>query len=372
VSPRASTRTAGERELPPIRRLVVKIGSSSLTAADGGLDEAQVSRLASEVSRVHRKGVLTVLVSSGAIAAGLSPLGLKRRPTDIPSLQAVASVGQGVLMHSYQRAFARRRVKVGQVLLTQDDFIRRKGYVNANAALARLLALGVVPIVNENDTVAVDEIRFGDNDRLAALVANLVHAELLVILSDVDGVHAQDPSRGRSQILDRIDDPSSIGVMKRRAGSHVGSGGMASKMEAAKIASASGVGVVIANARREGVLASILAGEPVGTYVPARRGRGPSRKLWIAFTQTPRGVVVVDAGAKKALVDGGRSLLPAGVVSHRGAFALGDAIEVAGPDGVVFAKGLVNYASDEMDGVRGRSIREGGREIIHRDSLVIL
>ena len=360
------------RDVPAVRRLVVKIGSSSLTGPDGGLDEAQVARLASEVVRVHRKGVACVLVSSGAIAAGITPLGLKRRPTDIPSLQAAASVGQGVLMHAYQRAFARRRVKVGQVLLTQDDFVRRKGYVNANAALQRLLALGVVPIVNENDTVAVDEIRFGDNDRLAALVANLIHAELLVILSDVDGVHVSDPARGRSSVLERIDDLSSIGDVRRGAGSQIGSGGMASKIEAARIATSSGVGVVVANARGDGVLSAILAGEAIGTYIPALRGRGRSRKLWIAFAQSPRGVVVVDAGAKKALVEGGKSLLPAGVVEHRGAFALGDAVEVAGPDGVVFAKGLVNYAADEMDGVRGKSIREGGREIIHRDSLVIL
>jgi len=367
VSPRGSG-GADRRDLSGVRRLVVKVGSSSLTAPAGGLDEAQVNSLAAEVSRIHRKGVSCVLVSSGAIAAGLVPLGLKRRPTDIPTLQAAASVGQGALMHAYQRAFARRRVKVGQVLLTQDDFVRRKGYVNANAALSRLLALGVVPIVNENDTVAVDEIRFGDNDRLAALVANLVHAELLVILSDIDGVYGGESAR----VLERIDDLSSVGPLKKRTGSHVGSGGIASKIEAARIATSSGVGVVIGNARTEGVLSAVLAGEPVGTYVPARRGRGPSRKLWIAFAQSPRGVIVVDAGAKRALIEGGKSLLPAGVVEHRGSFALGDAVEVAGPDGVVFAKGLINYAAEEIDGVRGRSIRSGGREIIHRDSLVIL
>jgi len=311
-----------------------------------------------------------VLVSSGAIAAGLDPLGMRRRPTDIPSLQAAASVGQGILMHAYQRAFARRKVKVGQVLLTQDDFIRRKGYVNARAALTRLLALGVVPIVNENDTVAVDEIRFGDNDRLAALVANLVHADLLVILSDVEGVY--DPARGARFVMERIDNLSALSGLATKAGSHIGSGGIASKIEAAKIATASGVAMVVANARRPGVLAGVLAGEPIGTYVPVRRGRGPSRKLWIAFAQSPRGTIVVDDGARRALVDGGKSLLPAGVVDHRGRFAIGDAVEVATPDGVVFARGLVNYASDEIEGVRGRSIREGGREIIHRDSLVIL
>ena len=369
---RPARKRAGGRDLPPVRRLVVKVGSSSLAAKDGGLDEAQVSRLAAELAKAHRSGIKCVLVSSGAIAAGLSPLGLKRKPTDIPTLQAAASVGQGALMHAYQRAFARRRVKVGQVLLTQDDFIRRKGYVNANAALTRLLALGVVPIVNENDTVAVDEIRFGDNDRLAALVANLVHADLLVILSDVDGIHAQDPARGGSGVIERIDDLASLGAVRARAGTHIGSGGMASKVEAAKIASASGVAVVVANARHEGVVADVLRGEPVGTFIPARRARGASRKLWIAFAQSPRGVIVVDAGAKRALVDGGKSLLPAGVVGHRGRFALGDAVEVAGPDDAVFARGLVNYAADELDGVRGSSIREGGREVIHRDSLVIL
>jgi glutamate 5-kinase len=360
------------RDLPEVRRLVVKVGSSSLTAPGGGLDRAQVGRLAAEVARARRAGVACVVVSSGAIAAGLEPLGLRRRPSDMPTLQAAASVGQGLLMQAWRQAFARRGVTVGQVLLTQDDFVRRKGYVNAHAALGRLLALGVVPIVNENDTVAVEEIRFGDNDRLAALVANLVRADLLVILSDVDGVHAADPARGRSHVLERIDDPSSLAGLASRAGSHVGSGGIASKVEAARIASSSGVGVVIANARRAGVLGAILAGEPVGTYVPPRRTRRPSRKLWIAFARAARGTILVDAGAKEALVAGGRSLLPAGVVGHRGRFAIGDAVEVAGPDGVVFAKGLVNYSSDEIEGVRGRSIRDGGREVIHRDSLVIL
>ena len=183
------------RALPAVRRLVVKVGSTGLTQAGGRLDDTQVRALAGEIATVRRKGVQVVLVSSGAIAAGLDPLALKRRPGDIPSLQAAASVGQGILMHAYQRAFARRRVPVGQVLLTQDDFVRRKAYLNAHAAIARLLDLGVVPIVNENDTVAVDEIRFGDNDRLAALVAIMVHADVLAILSDIDGIYSADPKR---------------------------------------------------------------------------------------------------------------------------------------------------------------------------------
>lgn len=365
-------RNPAKRELGKVRSLVVKVGSSSLTAANGGLDESQVARLATELGRAKRKGVSCVLVSSGAIAAGLEPLGLKRRPGDIPSLQAAASVGQGVLMHAYQRAFARRKMRVGQVLLTQDDFIRRKGYLNARAALTRLLALGVVPIVNENDTVAVEEIRFGDNDRLAALVANLVHADLLVILSDVEGIHPSDPSRGSTEVLTEIEDLGALPAQRPAAGSHIGSGGVVSKIEAAKIATASGVGVVVANARRPNVLTDVLAGKPVGTFIPARALRGKAKKLWIAFARAPRGAIVVDDGAKRALVERGKSLLPAGVVGHRGRFDAGDAVEVETPDGVVFAKGLVNYASDEVDGVRGRSIRDGGREIIHRDSLVIL
>jgi glutamate 5-kinase len=361
------------RDLSSVRRLVVKVGSSSLTAGDGTLDDAQVAALVTQMAAARKRGIAAVLVSSGAIAAGLPALGMRARPADIPSLQAAASVGQGLLVHAYQRHFARRKLSVGQVLLTQDDFIRRKGYLNARAALGRLFELGVVPIVNENDTVAVDEIRFGDNDRLAALVANLVHAELLVILSDIDGVYSADPKRHRAVLLDQVDDLDALdGLRAGRAGSGVGSGGMASKLEAVRIAGASGVGVIIANARRPGVLGEILDGEPVGTFFPPRRARGSSRKLWIRFAQSPRGTIYVDAGAKDALVGRNSSLLPAGVTGHRGSFALGDAVEVAGPDGAVFAKGLVNYGAEEIGGIQGRSIREGGREVIHRDSLVIL
>jgi glutamate 5-kinase len=262
---------------------------------------------------------------------------------------------------------------VGQVLLTQDDFVRRKAYLNAHAALARLLDLGVVPIVNENDTVAVDEIRFGDNDRLAALVSIMVHADLLIILSDIDGVYSADPKRHRAELLTQIDDLRALdGLRAGKKGSPLGSGGMASKVEAVRVASASGTGVVIANARADAILRRILSGEDVGSFFPAHRVRGRSRKLWIEFVQNARGTIVVDAGAQKALVTGGKSLLPAGVVGHRGGFAIGDAVEVAGPDGSVFAKGITNYGADEIPSIQGSSIKEGGREVIHRDSLVIL
>lgn len=357
----------------PHRRVVVKVGSSSLTSRDGTIDQTQVASLVAQLAALRKRGSEVVFVSSGAIAAGLPSLALKRRPTDIATLQAAASVGQNLLVHSYQRLFARRRVPVGQVLLTQDDFIRRKGYLNARAALNRLLELGVVPIVNENDTVAVDEIRFGDNDRLGALVANLVHADLFIMLSDIDGLYSSDPRKGRATLITEVTDAAALsGINAGRSKSGIGSGGMASKVEAARIASASGVHVVIANARRDGVLAAIVDGDSIGTHFPPQRARGGSRKLWIRFAQAPRGVIHVDAGAKTALIERGKSLLPAGVTHASGAFTLGDAVEVAGPDGNVFAKGLSNYSSDEIGQIAGRSIRDGGREVIHRDSLVLL
>ncbi|MGZ4120840.1 MAG: glutamate 5-kinase [Actinomycetota bacterium] len=360
------------RALPKVRRLVVKVGSSSVTGAGGRIEDEQVRALAGQIAALRRKGTQVVLVSSGAIAAGLEPLAFKRKPGDIPSLQAAASVGQNVLMHAYQRAFARRRVPVGQVLLTQDDFVRRKAYLNAHAALAKLLELGVLPIVNENDTVAVDEIRFGDNDRLAALVSIMLHADLLVILSDIEGVYSEDPKSHRARLLTHVEDPRTLELRAGTRRSRLGSGGVASKVEAARVAGASGTGVVVANARADAVLRRILAAEELGTFFPPHRVRGRSRKLWIEFVQNARGTIQVDAGAQKALVSGGKSLLPAGVVGHRGAFAIGDAVEVAGPDGAVFAKGITNYGADEIPAIKGSSIKEGGREVIHRDSLVIL
>ncbi|MGZ4241708.1 MAG: glutamate 5-kinase [Actinomycetota bacterium] len=360
------------RALPKVRRLVVKVGSSSVTGAGGRIEDEQVRALAGQIAALRRKGMQVVLVSSGAIAAGLEPLAFKRKPGDIPSLQAAASVAQNVLMHAYQRAFARRRVPVGQVLLTQDDFVRRKAYLNAHAALARLLELNVLPIVNENDTVAVDEIRFGDNDRLAALVSIMLHADLLVILSDIEGVYSEDPKSHRARLLTHVEDPRTLELRAGTRRSRLGSGGVASKVEAARVAGASGTGVVVANARADAVLRRILAAEELGTFFPPHRVRGRSRKLWIEFVQNARGTIQVDAGAQKALVSGGKSLLPAGVVGHRGAFAIGDAVEVAGPDGAVFAKGITNYGADEIPAIKGSSIKEGGREVIHRDSLVIL
>ncbi len=356
-----------------VRRLVVKVGSTGLTAADGSLDQRQISALVTQIAAARAGGRATVLVSSGAIAAGLGPLGLRRRPSDVPSLQAAASVGQGFLVHAYRIAFARRKLVAGQVLLTQDDFVHRKSYLNARTTLERLFELGAVPIVNENDAVATEEIRFGDNDRLAALVANLVHADLLVILSDIDGLYSADPKRHRATLLEHVDDVDAVaGLRAGRSRSGVGSGGMASKIEAVRIATASGVGVVIANARRPRILEGILRGDPVGTYFPPRGRKASSRKLWIAFARSARGTLFVDSGARDALVSGKKSLLPAGVTRYEGHFEIGDAVDIAGPDGAVFGKGLVNYDASEIDEIRGRRVGDGVREVVHRDSLVIL
>lgn len=358
---------------PKDRRIVVKIGSSSLTGADGRLDEARVRALASEVAAVKRtKGVLSVIVTSGAIAAGLDPLGFKRRPSDIPSLQAAASVGQGVLMHAYQRAFARSKLPVGQVLLTQGDFVHRESFVNAHHAMERLLGLGAVPIVNENDATGVAEIRFGDNDRIAALVAMMIRADRLVILSDVDAIYTDDPRRNGAQRLETADLSALTQVKGGPAGSHVGSGGMASKVEALRIAASAGIDGHVAAAAEPRVLRRLLNGEPLGTRVPAQRARTRSRKAWIAFAQSPRGTLVVDAGAHRALTESNRSLLPAGILSSSGTYVVGDVVEISEADGTAFARGITNYAADEVHGLIGQRLAPGAREIVHRDSLVLL
>jgi glutamate 5-kinase len=366
-----------ERRLPEVRRLVVKIGSSSLVDEAGVVSRRRLAKVVRDVSGVL-DGRGCVLVSSGAIASGLEPLGLRRRPRDMPTLQAAASVGQGRLLAEYARLFARRGVVAAQVLLTQDDFVRRRHFVNARNTLERLLQAGAVPVVNENDTVATAEITFGDNDRLAALVAAMLGADLLILLSDVDGIYSSDPRRGRARLLPELTDPAAV----RAGGPGTGAarGGMASKLEAAGLATSAGTGVVVGNAGRRDVLARILAGEPLGTWLPPRGDRKRARKAWIAFATGVRGRIVVDDGAEQALRRDGRSLLAAGVTGVEGVFAAGDAVEVLGPSGVPFARGLANYNSDEVARIAGRSGRTlastaGGpydREVIHRDELVVI
>jgi glutamate 5-kinase len=357
------------------RRIVVKIGSSSLTRGAAGLDPDRVDALVDALGQ--RPGSL-VLVSSGAIAAGLSPLGLSRRPRDLATLQAAASIGQGLLVERYAVSFARYQRRVGQVLLTADDVIRRSHYRNARRTLDRLLDLGVVPIVNENDTVATDEIRLGDNDRLAALVAHLVRADALVLLSDVSGVHDDDPRRPGARLVAEVRSSADLdGVTVGGRGSAIGTGGMATKLEAARLATEAGVPVVVAHAQD---VVAALAGEQVGTYFHPTGSRMPARLLWLAHAAAPRGRLTLDAGAVAAVVDRRLSLLPAGIVAVEGTFVAGDPVDLAGPEGSVVARGLVEYDASELPALLGRSTRvlaaELGpaysREVVHRDDLVVL
>jgi glutamate 5-kinase len=367
------TRTA----VASARRVVVKVGSSSLTSADGHLDGDRVDALVAALAAVRGAGREVVLVSSGAIAAGLGPLGLAKRPRDLATLQAAASVGQGALVHRYASSFAAHGLRVGQVLLTADDVVRRAHYLNARRTLDRLLALGVVPVVNENDAVATAEIRFGDNDRLAALVANLIGADLLVLLSDVDGVYDRDPRRGDATLLRSATLTDLAAVAAGPSGSGVGTGGMATKVDAARIAAASGVAVVVASAA---AVAAAVCGEETGTYVPAAGPRAGSRLLWLAHASTPAGRLLLDDGAVRAVVERRLSLLPAGVTAAEGEFAAGDPVELLTPERRVVARGLVNYASAELPSLLGRSTRDLAaelgpayeREVVHRDDLVLL
>jgi glutamate 5-kinase len=366
-------------DIAKAKRVVVKIGSSSLTDASGDLSVARIDELADVLAARRTAGVEVVLVSSGAIAAGLAPLGLRSRPRDLATQQAAASVGQGLLVERYAAAFARHGVRVGQVLLTADDVVRRTHYRNAHRTLTRLLALGVVPVVNENDTVATDEIRFGDNDRLAALVAHLVHADVLVLLSDVDGLYDGDPRRGNANLVSDVktDDDLSGVVLGRPGKAGVGTGGMTTKVDAARIAAVAGIPAVLANAD---VAAAALAGEPVGTHFHPTGRRSPSRLLWLAHATTPRGRLQLDAGAATAVVEKRLSLLPAGVTAVDGTFAAGDPVDLLDENGHTVARGLVNYDSAELPALLGRSTRDLARElgaayereVVHRDDLVLL
>lgn len=358
------------------QRLVVKVGSSSLTTEGGGLAEDRLDALVDALAGAAADQV--VLVSSGAIAAGLAPLRMRRRPRDLAGQQAAASVGQGILVASYTRSFARHGRTVGQVLLTADDVVRRAHYRNAQRALETLLGLGVLPVVNENDTVATDEIRFGDNDRLAALVAHLVRADALVLLSDVDGLYDGPPSVPGSSLVPLVPDASSVDTRPLRpSGSALGTGGMATKVGAAALATTAGIPTVLAAATDA---AAALAGAPVGTGFVARGRRFPARLAWLAWASEPTGRLELDAGAVRAVVDRRASLLAAGVTGYDGVFAAGDPVDLVGPDGRVVARGLSTYDAGELAPLLGRSSAElaaelgpdRARELVHRDALALL
>ncbi len=364
-------------EVTTAKRIVVKVGSSSLTTAAGGLDRTRVDALVDALAGCHAE---VVLVSSGAIAAGLAPLGLPRRPRDLATQQAAASVGQGLLMQAYTEAFGRHGRTVGQVLLTVDDVTRRAHYRNAFRTLRRLLDLHTVPIVNENDTVATEEIRFGDNDRLAALVAALVHADLLVLLSDVDALYTGDPADPASRKIDTVTSEADlVGVAIGRTGrAGVGTGGMVTKVEAARIATGAGIPVVLTGTAH--AVAALRGDESVGTLFQRVRERPAARLFWLAHATAPRGRLTLDAGAVRAVVDRRASLLPAGVTAVDGQFAAGDPVDLVDTDGHPVARGLVNYDAGELPGLLGHSTSELAatlgpgyeKELVHRDDLVLL
>ncbi len=360
------------------RRVVVKVGSSSLAASDG-IDDARIELLVGALADRRKDGTEIVLVSSGAIAAGLEPLGLRVRPQDLATQQAAASIGQGLLVHRYTEAFARRGITVGQILLTADDVVRRSHYRNAQRTLYKLLEMGALPLVNENDTVATDEIRFGDNDRLAALVAHLVHADLFIMLSDVDGLYEGDPRRNNTKLLTEVSGEQDLtGVtFGRGRSSGVGTGGMVTKVAAARIATGAGIPVILTAADQ---VTAALAGESVGTWFRPTGRRTPTRLLWLAHAADPCGSLVLDPGAVAAVVGRRASLLPAGVTEVTGSFVAGDPVDLIDEKGHAVARGLVNFDSSELPALLGRSTRELARElgtayereIVHRDDLILM
>jgi glutamate 5-kinase len=364
------------------RLVVVKVGSSSLRGSDNRLDRPQVRNLAEQLVTAREAGTQLVLVSSGAVAAGMGLLGLDRRPVDLPTLQACAAVGQGELIQEYQQVLTTHGLTCGQILLSQDDFVRRSRYLNARTSLQRLLDLGVLPVINENDAVATEELSYGDNDHLAALVASMLDAELLVLLSDVAGLYSGDPrSDPAAQLVSRVDDVDALDVAAiGGVGSYVGSGGMRTKVESARVAVRSATHAVVADARRTDVVAEVLDGSEVGTWFVAQPQRVEARRLWIGFALSVHGRLHVDAGAADALRSRGTSLLAVGVVRADGTFSAGEAVEVVDPDGRVVARGLSNYHVADITRIAGRSTADAveafgagfAREVIHRDDLVVL
>lgn len=370
---------------PRVRRVVVKLGSGTVTDPGGGLRLSTIRALAAQLSSaLAADGVSFVVVTSGAIAAGREKLGMTERPRTVSLKQAAAAVGQTSLMRAYERAFEKRGRHVAQLLLTHDDFESRERYVNARNTLLALLARGIVPIVNENDTVATEEIRLGDNDHLATLVTQMIGADLLILLTDSDGLQTKDPHRHpdarRIPVVENLDDASVLAAVGRR-GSSAGTGGMASKLRAARVLSSSGIPVVIASGLSRRSILDILGGRDTGTLIlPRRTGKLRSRKMWIAYAMNAHGTILVDGGARKVLMEGGKSLLPAGVTGARGRFRPGDAVSIADRRGRVFARGIARWSSEQVDrgkGKRSAEVRtllgpETPAEVVHRDDLTIL
>ncbi len=358
------------------KSLVVKIGTNVLTDDDGQLDRRLVHNLAGQIARLHQRGLRVTVVSSGSIGAGMGVMGLRRRPTDLPRLQAAASVGQPALMRLFQEGLRRHRLLPAQILVTRSDFEDRVRYLNIRNTVAALHEMAAVPVINENDTVSVDEIRYGDNDIIAALTANLLRADLLVILTVVNGL--MDRAGNRIDLVNRIDDE--IAALATSTKSSLGSGGMATKLQAIRRVTESGDFAVIANGRSRGVLTRLMSGQRVGTLFMTAPTKVSSRKRWIGWSVRPRGTIVVDGGAAEALRRGGKSLLAIGITQVRGAFERGDIVRVRDPGGSEFARGLTNYTARELSQIKGLRSNQIASvlgesaydEVIHRDNLVII
>ena len=371
-----------EKYLKRVKRIVVKIGSSSLTSPVGGLDMENLQKFTGEVSSIKDHNLEVIIVSSGAIAAGLKYLNLEERPKQYSILQAVAAVGQHDLMRVYSSFFFKNSKKVGQILVTREDTSRREQYLNIKNTIMSLLNLDVIPIINENDSVALDEIKFGDNDTLAALIAGLIEADLLVILSDIDGLFDKNPQDNLDarliSVVDNITDE--IEKVAGGIGSSYGSGGMVTKIRSAKICSFSGIPMVIANSRQPRIIQRILEGENLGTFfIPEETKRITGMKRWIAFGMVTKGSIKIDKGAEEAIVKKGKSLLPVGVITVDGCFKKGDNIMVVSADTRIIAKGISNLASENISMIKGKHEKEISDmfgsdlccEVIHRDNLVV-
>lgn len=374
--------TDKRRCLKNIKKMVIKIGSSSLTLKTGGLDRANIEKFVNEVSSLAKRGIEVMIVTSGAIAAGLEDLNISKKPQEITLLQAAASIGQVELMKLYGDLFSKNGLKIGQILLTQEDTTRREQYLNIRNTIRNLIDLGVIPLINENDSAAVDEIKFGDNDELAALVSVLAEADVLVILTDIEGMYDKNPRTSRDakliSYIDRID--KNIESAAGGIGSTYGIGGMESKIKAAKICSFSGIKTIIANSRRINVLDEILAGKNVGTFfAPQTMKKVKSIKKWIAFGMKTKGAIIIDKGAEEAVLNKGKSILPVGVVKVNGKFNKGDTLKVFSMDNKLIAKGISNFSSDDILKIKGKNQKKilsefndaMCSEVIHRDCLVV-
>jgi len=371
-----------KKYLKNIKKIVIKIGSSSLTSKAGRLDKVGMKRFVNEVSSLIKRGMEVIIVTSGAIAAGLESLNIKKKPEDITLLQAAASIGQVELMRLYSNLFLKSGLKIGQILLTHEDTTRREQYLNIKNTIKNLIGLNIVPVINENDSVAVDEIKFGDNDQLAALVAILAESDILIILTDIDGMYDKNPRIYSDAKLISYIDKINEDIEKAAGGigSTYGIGGMESKIKAAKICSFSGIKTIIANSRRKNILNKIIAGEDVGTFfAPQTVKKIKSIKKWIAFGMKTKGGIVIDRGAEEAVLNKGKSILAVGVVKVDGKFNKGDTLKVFSLDSKLIAKGISNFSSEDIEKIKGKNrdkiLSEFDTsmcsEVIHRDCLVV-